>query len=1123
MNLLLQVGIGSQRRRILTFTAVVSCLAAVAQAQNNCVAPPAGLVGWWRAEGNAADFVGGNNGIVSNVTYIRGEVGQAFNFDGVTSTVTIPASSSLNVESLTIEAWIFPSDIDHPRPIVEYGAATGVGYVGLWYGTQGYSSQVPGAVQGWVSGTNNAFLGVFSSSGPITSNQWNHVAMTFDYGFQALILYVNGVAVVARTSTVPVLPATSVPLNFGYRPPGSSLQLGGVRHLGGLDEVSVYDRALSAAEIQAIYNAGTNGKCAGPVPPEVLAQPASQSVLVGANVSFAVVAGGSPPLSYQWEKDGTPMSGATSNTLVLRNVQLRDSGAYSVLVSNAAGKVTSSNAVLTVSTAPPCTPTPSGLVSWWQAEGNAVDLVGGNNGVVSNVTYTRGEVGQAFNFDGATSTVTIPASSSLTVRNLTIEGWIFPPDIDNPRPIVEYGAATGLGYVGLWYGTQGYSSQVPGAVQGWVGGTNNAFLVVYSSAGPVISNQWNHVAMTFDYTSQDLILYVNGVAVAQQTSSVPILPATSFPLNLGYRPPGSSFQLAGARHLGGLDELSVYDRALSGPEIQAIYNAGTSGKCIGSVAPTIGAPLASQSAQVGDNVNFAVQAAGSVPLSYQWQFNGTPISGATSNTLSLNSVSLSSAGSYLVVVTNVAGSATSTVAVLTVTLPPASVQVGTATAGTDGTVTVPINLLANGNENALGFTLDFDTNLLTNASVTLGSGGAAASLLSNQNQAAAGQLGVAVAMAPGAAFAAGTQQLVVVSFASPIITTQQTTMIGFGDVPTKRLVSDVSGHPVSATFVPGTVTLPPSQMEGDVYPRPNGDQELTVSDWVLVGRYVAALDAPTNGLEFQKADCAPRDTLGDGKLTVSDWVQAGRYAVGLDPMTRAGGPTSPVPNVVPATQGSSTRRRTSSEPRQMRIINPTLMPGQIGTVTIALEAQGNENALAFSLSFDPARLVFAGATAGDATTGALLNVNARQASQGRVGCALALKTGQSFPAGRKQLINVGFRATALASGNTTISFGDQPVLREICDATAQVLPADYLNGSIAVNPLPALRIASSWTSITLTWPVSANGFVLQETSDPTLAPATWTTITAAPAIVNNQNVVSLPLRATEKFYRLATK
>ena len=93
-----------------------------------------------------------------------------------------------------------------------------------------------------------------------------------------------------------------------------------------------------------------------------------------------------------------------------------------------------------------------------------------------------------------------------------------------------------------------------------------------------------------------------------------------------------------------------------------------------------------------------------------------------------------------------------------------------------------------------------------------------------------------------------------------------------------------------------TLAITVVTLEADVAPRDqNGNGILSVSDWVQVGRYVAALDpVPTGpGSAFQKADCAPRQTGGDGRLTVSDWVQAGRYVAALDPPQAAEGPTAP--------------------------------------------------------------------------------------------------------------------------------------------------------------------------------------------------------------------------------------
>jgi hypothetical protein len=83
-------------------------------------------------------------------------------------------------------------------------------------------------------------------------------------------------------------------------------------------------------------------------PPSITTQPSSQTVTAGSNVTFTVVAAGTPMLTYQWKKNGTNISGATSASLILTNVQTTNNGSYTVVVTNAVGSATSSTATLTV-------------------------------------------------------------------------------------------------------------------------------------------------------------------------------------------------------------------------------------------------------------------------------------------------------------------------------------------------------------------------------------------------------------------------------------------------------------------------------------------------------------------------------------------------------------------------------------------------------------------------------------------------------------------------------------------------------------------------------------------------------------------------------------------------------
>src|SRR5205809_103910 len=100
-------------------------------------------------------------------------------------------------------------------------------------------------------------------------------------------------------------------------------------------------------------NAATLTVNAAPVAPTITTQPASQTVTAGQTASFTVAATGTAPLSYQWNKNGTAITGATSSTYTTPATTNSDSGAhFTVVVSNTAGNVTSNAATLTVNAAP---------------------------------------------------------------------------------------------------------------------------------------------------------------------------------------------------------------------------------------------------------------------------------------------------------------------------------------------------------------------------------------------------------------------------------------------------------------------------------------------------------------------------------------------------------------------------------------------------------------------------------------------------------------------------------------------------------------------------------------------------------------------------------------------------
>jgi hypothetical protein len=402
------------------------------------------------------------------------------------------------------------------------------------------------------------------------------------------------------------------------------------------------------------------------------------------------------------------------------------------------------------------------------------------------------------------------------------------------------------------------------------------------------------------------------------------------------------------------------------------------------------------------------------------------------------------AGVYYFMVVNYGPGPSTFTITATVTEGNRAVRVGQASGSPGGQVSVPIELVAQGDENALGLSLTFDPAVLGNPQAALGRDAAGATLNTNTSQLGQGRLGIALAAPTGQKFNAGARQIVVVNFTIASNVAANSTPIGFGDQPIAREISDTNANTLPASYTPSEVTIT-SGLEGDVAPRPNGNGAVTITDWVQIGRFVAGQDTP-NGAEFQRADTAPRESRGNGSLTITDWVQAGRYAAGLDAPAPAGGPASQ------GAQGLMARSRHAQtdgamNARAVRISNGYFDRSQRRSVIIELRAEGNENAIGFSLDFDPAQLRFVSATTGLDASGATLNVNTSQASEGSIGLALALPAGQTIPEGQRQILVVNFAVATKGEATTaTLNFSDLPVRRELSDANANSLPASFNGG-----------------------------------------------------------------------------
>ncbi|MGH9798848.1 MAG: carboxypeptidase-like regulatory domain-containing protein, partial [Blastocatellia bacterium] len=203
-------------------------------------------------------------------------------------------------------------------------------------------------------------------------------------------------------------------------------------------------------------------------------------------------------------------------------------------------------------------------------------------------------------------------------------------------------------------------------------------------------------------------------------------------------------------------------------------------------------------------------------------------------------------------------------------------------------VNVVIELVAQSDENSVGFSLNYDSTILSNPNVVLNADASTAFLTVNNSQ--NGKVGILLALPSGQAFGVGTKSLVTITF-NTTATNAYSSPVTFGDVPLARGVSNTNADDLQANYLDGQVTFQQGY-EADTAPRPTGNNNgtITVGDFTQVGRFVAGLNTPDQLNEYQRADCAPRVSLGNGVLSVSDYTQAGRYAAGIDVVNPAGGP-----------------------------------------------------------------------------------------------------------------------------------------------------------------------------------------------------------------------------------------
>jgi Immunoglobulin domain/Immunoglobulin I-set domain len=450
--------------------------------------------------------------------------------------------------------------------------------------------------------------------------------------------------------------------------------------------------------------------------PTFITQPFSQTVKLGANVAFSPSIVGDVPLTYKWQFNGVNLANATNATLSLTNVQGTNSGLYTVVITNIYGSATNIPAVLQVNTnAFPllfsdslATDTSANWNFFTGSDDNVPDYTTNwafNYGVIpytfNGVTYvippapnsiggsTTGVRFTVNDSNGVDAAVNIyPKGQSFSGNfALKFDMWLNHPGGSlgtGGSGTTEY-AICGINHTGteinwdatnsppstdgIWFGVDG-DGGANSDYLAFVGNLSGMQTQLTSTSGLVSSNHTNPtyetlfptsrfetvgvpgknwVAGEIDQTNGMITWKMNGTIIAQRSNTSSF---TSGDIMLGYMDifPSIASPLADAYLLYNNVRVEDWSSAPLQP-------------------PSFSSPP-NQTVNAGTNVTFSVASGGATPLTYQWSFNGTNISGATSSSYTLTNVFPTSAGSYSVVVSNVVGSVPSTPAQLTVdTLP----------------------------------------------------------------------------------------------------------------------------------------------------------------------------------------------------------------------------------------------------------------------------------------------------------------------------------------------------------------------------------------------------------------------------------------------------------------------
>jgi chitodextrinase len=568
----------------------------------------------------------GKNGTIVGASWAAGKYGSALSFNGTSSRVDLPALGTFYKTGFTLEAWVNKT-----------GTKKDVAVLGSWDYPQGGPMLWVDHVAGHHYITLNTGLSNYLDSGQApATGQWQYVTATYDG--TNVRYYVNGAQVATRTFTGNVGDFNTWRIGaYGGTPYGF--------FDGSIDDVRVYDRALSAAEVQSDMATRVGNDTTAPTAPTAFAKTGATATTIATswtastdnvgvagyrlfrgttqvdtttstsytftgltcNTSYSLgveaydSAGNTSPRTPLTASSGAcdttppsvaitaPSGGATvsgtvsvtaaaSDNAGVAGVQFKLDGSnlgaedtsspYSVgwdstavspgshtltaVARDPSGNTTTSAPVTVTVAAPPAGSGPLAAYSFDDGAGTvAGDATGhGKQGTISGATWATGKYGSALSFDGANDRVDLPSLGVFYKAGFTLEAWVN-----------KSGAKKDVAVVGTWNYPQGgpmlWIDDVVGRYRASLGSAEANFL---DSGQSPAGGQWQHIAATYDGATARF--FVNGTQVATKAFGGNAGDNDTWRIGAYNNSPFGFFD-------GLIDEVRIYDRAVSAAQIQA--------------------------------------------------------------------------------------------------------------------------------------------------------------------------------------------------------------------------------------------------------------------------------------------------------------------------------------------------------------------------------------------------------------------------------------------------------------------------------------------------------------------------------------------------------------------------